>query len=95
VLAYILYTIAPKTRSERAEEARRGPVNDEADELRGLLNGILSAYEKTGESEISSNKLTNFLVSRFGSVNESKNRLGGLEKLKMAFKNLQSSIYKS
>jgi type I restriction enzyme R subunit len=94
VLAYILYTIAPKTRSEQAEEARRGPAVSASGELKELLEGILDAYESAGESELGSKKLGQLFISRYGSVTEAKDRLGGPAMIKQAFTRLQAGIYK-
>jgi type I restriction enzyme R subunit len=94
VLAYILYTIAPKTRSERAEQARRGPVVSASGNLKELLEGVLGAYESAGESELGSKKLGQFFISRYGSITEGKDRLGGPAMIKQAFTRLQAGIYK-
>ena len=93
VLAYILYTLTPKTRSERAEQVMQGPVEEAKGELKGLLKGILGAYERTGETELAIEKLGQFLISRYGSVYEGKAKLGGLAMVKQAFKRLQAGIY--
>jgi type I restriction enzyme R subunit len=93
VLGYVLFTLAPRTRQERAGSVRSGGMQGFDGELRELLLGILKAYEVRGEGELATKKLTQFLTARYGSVNESKTRLGGLPKVKEAFKRMQSELY--
>ena len=94
VLAYILYTRDPKTRHDRAEAVRRGPLESATDDMRQLLLGILRAYEDSGEDELSTRKLGHFLTARYGSVSEGKAALGGLDGIRSAFLGLQRDLYK-
>jgi len=94
VLAYILYTRDPKTRHDRAEAVRRGPLEGATDDMRQLLLGILRAYEEGGEDELSTKKLGHFLTARYGSVSEGKAALGGLGGIRSAFLDLQRDLYK-
>jgi type I restriction enzyme R subunit len=94
VLGYVLFTLAPRTRQERAESVREGGMHRfDGGELRDLLLGILKAYELRGEGELATRKLTQFLIARYGSVNEGKARLGALSAVKEAFKRMQSELY--
>ena len=92
-MAYVLFTLAPRTRQQRAESVRDGGIQEFDEELRELLLGILKAYEVRGEGELATTKLTQFLTARYGSVNESKDRLGGLGVVKDAFRRMQSVLY--
>lgn len=92
VLSYILFTNPPKTRQERADGLRAAGV--EADgELKALLLAILQAYEDRGESELATKKLGTFLTARFGSVNESRAKLGDLGGVRTAFRTMQQTLY--
>ena len=93
VLSYILFTSEPKTRHERADGVRNGGLEEAADETKALLLAILSAYEERGESELATKKLGTFLTARYGSVNEGKMRLGGLDIIKDAFRQMQMALY--
>ena len=78
MLSYILFTNPPKTRQERADKARPAGVANAEGDLKDLLLAILRAYEARGESELATKKLGTLLAARFGSVNESRTKLGGL-----------------
>ena len=93
VLGYVLFTLAPRTRQERAESVREGGMEGFDGEVRDLLLGILKAYELRGEGELATRKLTQFLTARYGSVNEGKARVGGLAAVRDAFRKMQSELY--
>lgn len=44
--------------------------------MRDFLISILQSYEKNGESELASKKLTQYVIARYGSVLEAQTRLG-------------------
>ncbi|GMG84961.1 DEAD/DEAH box helicase family protein [Paralimibaculum aggregatum] len=94
VLSYILFTNAPKTRHERANNVRSTGVVGADEETRELLLSILKAYEQRGESELAAKKLGAFLTARYGSVGEGKVRLGGLSAVKLAFNSMQRDLYR-
>lgn len=93
VLSYILFTSEPKTRRERADGVRADGLEATAAETRALLLAILAAYEESGESELATKKLGTFLTARYGSVNEGKLKLGGIDSIKGAFRSMQSKLY--
>ncbi|WP_319825818.1 EcoAI/FtnUII family type I restriction enzme subunit R [Thalassovita sp.] len=94
VLSYVMFTQPPKTRFERAEGVRAGGLSDDIGlDMKELLFAILGAYETRGEAELSVNKLGQFLIARYGSVNEGKVRLGELSTVKRAFINMQHALY--
>lgn len=62
-------------------------------EMTALLVGILKAYEAKGESELATKKLGQFLTARYGSVGESKGKLGELATVREAFKRMQVALY--
>ncbi|MCY3755148.1 MAG: DEAD/DEAH box helicase family protein [Alphaproteobacteria bacterium] len=93
VLGYVLFANPPKTRLERAEDARQGGLPDADEELRGLLLAILRAYETHGEEELAIPKLEFFVVGRYGSAGEGRKRLGDLSAVQTAFRRMQASLY--
>ncbi|MBK1707033.1 EcoAI/FtnUII family type I restriction enzme subunit R [Halochromatium glycolicum] len=93
VLGYVLFTTPAKTRYERAERLRQDGLDAVDGELKALLLSILQAYEAGGEAELTTPKLGQLLVARYGSVGESKAKLGGLPQVKQAFQALQQALY--
>lgn len=93
VLSYILFTNPPRTRQERAEHVRSGGMVGTDDNMKDLLLAILLSYETKGESELATKKLATFLTARYGSVNEGKEKLGGLPAVKEAFLSMQATLY--
>ena len=93
VLAYVLYANAPKTRTDRASSVRQDGLLDMDGEMRDLLLGILKAYEGDGEGELATKKLGQFLTARYGSVSESKSKLGELSSVRDAFRKMQHRLY--
>jgi type I restriction enzyme R subunit len=93
VLAYVLFTLNPKTRSDRADDVRGVGLSSYNGELRQLLLGILKAYEDGGEGELATKKLKRFLMARYGSVSESKAVLGELSGVRDAYLDMQRRLY--
>ncbi len=93
VLSYVLFTNPPKTRHDRAERLRGGKLDSFDAEMSELLLAILNAYEAKGESELATRKLGQFLTARYGSVGESKGKLGELAVVKDAFRRMQVALY--
>lgn len=94
VLSFVLYATTPKTRYDRAEHLRQGAaLAEEPDELRGLLLAILKAYEAHGEGELATRKLGQVLTARYGSVGESRTRLGHVASVRAAYRRMQVELY--
>ena len=93
VLAYVLFTTPAKTRHERADALRQDGLDAVDGELRALLRSILKAYETGGEAELTTEKLGQLLVARYGSVGESKAKLGALSQVKAQFEQMQAALY--
>ena len=94
VLGYVLFTTDPKTRVDRAGVLKGGTLMKGQDDLKDLLVSILDAYAKSGEGELANEKLPQFLTARYGSVGEAKVRLGGLPKIRDAFRRMQEQLYR-
>ena len=93
VFGYVLFDHPPRTRHERAEDVRQGGLEAVDGELRELLLGILRAYEEQGEGELATPKLGSYLTARYGSVGESRDRLGDLSAVRTAFRRMQARLY--
>ena len=93
VLSYVLFTNPPKTRQDRAQSLRDSRMNGFHGEMAELLMIILKAYEAKGESELATKKLGQFLTARYGSVGESKSKLGELATVRDAFRLMQVALY--
>lgn len=93
VLAYVLFTSAPKTRQDRATTLRAQRMKGFEGEMADLLLAILKAYETNGEGELATKKLGQFLTARYGSVSESKGKLGELATVRDAFRRMQFALY--
>jgi type I restriction enzyme R subunit len=95
VLAYVRFSYAPKTRDERAEAVEATGLNPFKGEMRDFLLGVLKAYSIHGESELSLNKLSAFLTTRYGTIADAKAKLGGVAEIKKAFVEVQQELYSS
>lgn len=94
VLAYVRFSLEPKTRHERAEGARTDGLAQHSDEMREFLDTVLNAYERDGSQELSIGKISDFLKVRFGTVGEGKAALGGdLGAIRQAFVDVQRHLY--
>ena len=93
VLAYVLFSQPPKTRSERATIVTASENCLPSGELREFLLSILQAYEMNGVGELSNSKLSAFLKARYSTIGEGKRRLGGLQAVKSSFAAMQKVLY--
>jgi len=95
VLVYVLFTLEPKTRHDRAAAVRQDTQTETKEDLKALLMTMLSAYEAHGGRELPTDERGEFLTARYGSVGEAKARLGGLPQIKAAFHKMQAQLYSS
>ena len=93
VLGYVMFANPPRTRRARADDVRDSSLQAFDGDLRDLLLGILQAYETYGEDELAAGKLQSFVTGRYGSVSESRERLGELPAVRDAFRRMQASLY--
>lgn len=94
VLAYVRFAMAPKLRVERAANARRTGLKKRQGEMREFLEGVLSAYEKSGVDELSLESLPALLTVKYGGLSDAKARLGELGGIRRAFVGIQADIYR-
>lgn len=93
VLSYVLFSADMQTRQNRADRVTNGGLSTDNEEMRDLLVGILRSYVENGEPELRTKKLGQFLTARYGSVSESKTKIGGLAEAKAAFEDMQRGLY--
>ncbi|MEQ8557736.1 MAG: DEAD/DEAH box helicase family protein [Henriciella sp.] len=93
VLAYVRFSLDPKTRRDRADAARRDGLEGFELEMRDFLKDVLHAYEREGVSELGYDKLGDRLRIRYGSTSDAKRSLGNLASVRAAFSDLQKFIY--
>lgn len=94
VLAYVRFAMAPKLRVERAANARRTGLSKLQGEMREFLEGVLSAYEKSGVEELSLESLPALLTVKYGGLSDAKARLGEPGAIRRAFVGIQADIYR-
>ncbi|UXN06769.1 EcoAI/FtnUII family type I restriction enzme subunit R [Bartonella sp. HY761] len=93
VLAYIRFNSVRLTRAQRANATAAEGMKEFEGEMRNLVTAILRSYVSHGESELAQTKLKDFLSARYGTINEAKTKLGGLDKISSAYITLQKQLY--
>ena len=93
VLAYVRFTLAPLRRSERASAARASGLGGYEREMREFLDYVLSSYVTNGTSELSSNKIGDFIRIRYGGTNDAQRVLGPIPAIREAFIAIQAHLY--
>ena len=74
VLAYVRFTLAPLTRSERADAAKTTGLRSYQPEMREFLDYVLHAYESQGIADALNYR--RLLRIRYGGTNDAKRRFG-------------------
>lgn len=95
VLAYVRFTLVPRERRERAEQARTTGLPSYETEMRHFLDYVLQGYERNGTDELAPTKIGDLLRIRYGGMNEAKQRLGPIGEIRNAFFNIQKHIYRA
>ena len=93
VLAYVKFTLAPKMRTERANQARALGLANVEGEMRVFLDAVLGAYEVHGVDELALSKIGDFLKVKYGGTNGAKRVLGEIPTIKRAFMDIQAHLY--
>ena len=94
VLAYVRFTLAPLTRSQRAEAARSTGLSGYEPEMREFLDYVLRAYEAHGIAELAPIKIADFLRIRYGGTNDAKRHLGPVPAIRDAFVGIQAHLFR-
>lgn len=93
VLAYVRFSLAPKTREQRAETVETSGLRAATGEMREFLLGVLQAYSSHGESELALDKLSALLTARYGTIADAKEKLGDVSEIRGAFVGVQRELY--
>lgn len=93
VLAYVRFSLPPKTLNECADGARASGLSGYETEMRAFLEGVLASYERQGVSELGYNKLGHLLQARYGSTTDASRKLGDMGAIRNAFKAMQKFLY--
>lgn len=94
MLAYIPFTIPPKTRTARADRVRSEELGESSDDMGQFLLGVLKAYGTHGETELAPAKIGDMLTARFGSFSDARKRLGDVQTIRDAFVSLLGGLYR-
>ncbi len=94
VLAYVRFTLIPRERRERAEQARSTGLPGYETEMREFLDYVLRGYERNGTDDLAPGKIGDLLRIRYGGTNEAKQRLGGVGHIRKAFFDIQEYLYR-
>ncbi len=94
VLAYVRFTLDPKSRMERADGVRAEALGGFDEEMRDFLLGVLTAYEAGGYGELSVSKLGDYLTVRYGTLSDAKSALGEVGDIRSAYLSMQLDLYK-
>lgn len=93
VLGYIRFTLAPLARAERVETAKATGMDGYEEEMREFLDYVLDSYAKDGIRELDTQRLSHFIRSRYGSMNDAKSRLGSTGQIRSAFLDIQRHLF--
>jgi len=93
VLGYIRFTLAPLARIERVETAKATGMDGYEEEMREFLDYVLGSYAKDGIRELDTQRLSHFIRSRYGSMNDAKRRLGSTGEIRSAFLAIQRHLF--
>ena len=93
VLAYVRFSLAPLSRSERVEAAKATGLTGYEEELRAFLSYILQAYELQGIDELAPHRISDFLQIRYGGTNDAKRVLGPIPEIRGAFIDIQKHLF--
>ena len=93
VLGYVLFTNPPLTREQRADNVEKSGLGDVDGEMREFLLRILASYAKSGEDELSVERLTQHMKAVYGSVIEGKDKLGEPSAVRQAYIRMQEQLY--
>ncbi len=93
VLAYVRFTLEPKTRKARAEAASGEGLSAYQAEMREFLAAVLAAYVRDGVEELNLDKMSSFLQVKYGSLADAKRKLGDVRSIRDAFIGVQRALF--
>lgn len=95
VLAYVRFTLEPKTRRARVAAVTRGDLSGYEAQMREFLSAVLAAYERDGIEELAIDKMGSFLQVKYGSMADAKRALGDVQGIRAAFIDVQKALFAS
>ncbi len=95
VLEYVAFAVPRKKRAERAEAARLGLSKwVKGDEALNFYTFVLDNYVQGGVDVFThENALSQLIVTKYGTINDGKARLGGSKAIQLGFATLQKEVY--
>ena len=95
VLEYVAFAIPKKKRAERAEAARRGLGKwVKGYEAQSFYKFVLDNYVQGGVDVFTrDNALSQLIITKYGTINDGKARLGGSKAIQLGFATLQKEVY--
>ncbi|HQR08438.1 MAG TPA: DEAD/DEAH box helicase family protein [Gemmatales bacterium] len=93
VLAYVAYLRAPKTREERATNAKSAISTQFNSKQQAFLDFVLTQYVKVGVEELDQGKLSPLLKLKYSAIADAIADLGQPEQIKVVFRGFQKYLY--
>ena len=93
VLAYVAFTSAPITRSERVDARRAQALEPYDPKLQAFLDFVLAQYVAAGIDELDQDKLGQLVSLRYGSFQDATQALGSPTTIKDAFIGFQKHLF--
>ena len=93
VLGYVLFANPPITRKERVENLERNGLDDVDGEMREFLLRILASYAKSGEDELSAERLAQHVKAVYDNAIAGTDKLGGASVVRSAYLKMQERLY--
>ncbi|MFY8207298.1 MAG: type I restriction-modification enzyme R subunit C-terminal domain-containing protein, partial [Arenimonas sp.] len=94
VLAHIAYAYEPKTREQRADNARASGFSRYSDSQRDFLDFILSHYESQGIDELASERLSKLLELKYHALQDATEKLNASPlQIRSMFVDIQRHLY--
>lgn len=93
VLAYVAFEAAPKTRAERATNAKAATQLQFSDKQRAFVEFVLAQYVTQGVDELDGEKLSPLLKLKYNALADALKDLGSAEEIRQVFVGFQRYLY--
>lgn len=93
VLRYVAFAKEALTREYRAEHVDNKFYNELTEDEEAFVRFVLDKYEQSGVEELAVENLANLLQIKYGSSHDGVNLLGGVERIRNRFLELQKKLY--
>jgi type I restriction enzyme R subunit len=96
VLAYVAFTLAPHTRTERAAMAKTQMQQQFTDKQQAFVEFVIAHYVKEGVEALEAEKLTPLLRIRYNNaIADALDDLGSADRIRKVFVGFQRYLYQS